>query len=88
MRADAAPAQHAARLATPPCAVAIDAPTRSGSRETSRPRVRLGHPRRRNRQLREPVRPVQRTPVEPPLRLELRSLAADPHGMALRLEAP
>ena len=34
-RADAAPAQHRARLSTPPWAVPIDAPTRSGSLATS-----------------------------------------------------
>ena len=50
-----APAQQAARLATPPWAVAIDAPTRSGSRADFEAGVGLGHPRGRDRELREPV---------------------------------
>jgi hypothetical protein len=46
-------------------------------------RVGLGHARRRHGELREPIGPIHPAAIEPPARVELAHLAADPHRMAL-----
>ena len=49
-------------------------------------RIGLRHARRRHRKLSEPIKPTQRSPLEPTLRLERPHLAGDPNGLLVRGE--
>ena len=70
--------------------VAIDAPTRSGSRATSTPESCLGLARRREDHLREAIHPARRLAVDPLRRIEVLQLAGEVHvvGRARVVEAP
>jgi hypothetical protein len=48
--------------------------------------IGLRHTRRRHGKLREPIKPTQRSPLKPTLRLERHRLASDTNGVRLRGE--
>src|SRR5437870_5872694 len=50
-------------------------------------RIGLSHARRCHRKLREPIKPTQRPPLEPTLRLERPHLASDPNRLLRRGES-